>query len=671
MISLLIELLGFIGLFSLTFIWPFWNKVEEVIGKQASWLSKLVLSVVLGFSVFIFAGLLALRFGIPVWVIRVVYLLVGGYHVGRGVMSKGILEGWRSFWDEVRRNVGLVLILIIGGLNEAFMNLPSGWFYKDGLYFYSSHGHDGVWHLALMEQIQKGRWPIMNPTMGGHRLVNYHFFSDLLMGYFGSLWPFFGNLDLYFRWFSLVWAFLLGLSIYVLVWEVGKRKKLALWAMWLTYFGGSFGYVVNFLHRQPSIAAESKFWASQTNTVVGNPPIIISFIYLAVLSLLVWWVIERRSKKIEWLLVLIGWPLAMIKVYAAVVFLGGLVGIYLFNFVKDRKFLNVWFWSGLMLGLISLVLIKTNTVNTSGFLIFKPLWLVWVMMVAPDRVNWITWELRRQVYTLHHNIPRLIEYWGGAVLIFIVGNVGIKSLGFLAIVRKWWRGIDRKVFEFWVFFGCMVAVSVVMPLLFIQKGVAWNTVQFIQYTIFLMAVPAAWVIARLQSAWKGWVYIVILLAIPTVIGNQLEFYYYNGAPARIDYQEWEALRFLKQQPDEGYVLAFPFNKYLGDKFNNPKPMLAYNTTAYVSAFSGKETYVSGLVQLDIMGYDIKERLNNKYRFFDFDKKKSSVKWKGEFLKQEKVGYIYIPLYAVGYELKLPENVKLIFDNGRVKIYRVI
>ena len=49
----------------------------------------------------------------------------------------------------------LTLIFITGILATASINAASGLTYSQGLLFWSAHGHDGIWHVALIEQMKE------------------------------------------------------------------------------------------------------------------------------------------------------------------------------------------------------------------------------------------------------------------------------------------------------------------------------------------------------------------------------------------------------------------------------------------------------------------------------------------------------------------------------------
>ena len=104
----------------------------------------------------------------------------------------------------------IVLIFTLGVIGQMLVIAPSGIYLNGDLVFWSSHGHDGLWHIALMEEYNKG-YPLQNPSFAGDKLVNYHFFSDIASADFNHYFKL-SALDLYFRFFPLIFSILLGSS---------------------------------------------------------------------------------------------------------------------------------------------------------------------------------------------------------------------------------------------------------------------------------------------------------------------------------------------------------------------------------------------------------------------------------------------------------------------------
>lgn len=568
---------------------------------------------------------------------------------------------------KVSHKIFFLLVFIIGIVGMVAVNAPSGFPYKEGIYFWSSHGHDGVWHLALMESMKTSVFPFQNPELVGAKLQNYHFFVDLLMSEFSRIFHF-SLQDIYFRFMPAVFAIYLGLTGFIFVKAWTKSETAGIWSMVFTYFAGSFGYLL-YIPTHKSLGGESIFWVSQTQSVLGNPPHASAFIIItAFLFLLLKYFLNR--KRIYFLLcVILGGAIIGFKVYAGALILGGLllVGISELIFKRIYKtfllFLSTFF--------VSLLIYLPNSANSQDFLIWQPWWFIRTMVVATDRLNWLDLELRRQTYIAEHNWKRVIQLETTAFLIFLFGNLGMRFLGFFAVFNK----IKQNIFKdsFALFFLTITTAAFFIPVFFLQKGVAWNTIQFNQYFLLFFGFFAAASVTEILSLIRNRILkiiisiLIIALAIPTQLGLLWQFYS-NPPLSKVSYNELAALEFLKNQKESNtIVLTAPFNKYERDKYKYPPiPIYAWYDTGYVPAFSGKQTLLSDEEQINIMGYDVSQLLQDRAKAFQ----SADYNEVNNFLKQYRIGYIYLvwdQKFATDSGLL---NVDQVFKNKDAAVFKV-
>lgn len=227
--------------------------------------------------------------------------------------------------------------------------------------------------------------------------------------------------------------------------------------------------------------------------------------------------------------------------------------------------------------------------------------------------------------------------------------------------------------EIWLFSA--LVISLAFPLIFIQKGNPWNTIQFFYYFQFLMAIFAGvviggWFEARSKKSWSNiYIYVTAVLAgltLPTTFSTLRNDYLPSRPPARVTIEELEALDFLRKEP-QGVVLTYPHDFAWSSKFSEPKPLYAYETTAYVSALSSKLTYLEDEMNLEISGYNWRLRKEEETKFFTT----RDLNWANQFLKLNRIRYIYL---VKGQKMNLSlENIgaKKIFENGEVVIYEAL
>lgn len=207
-----------------------------------------------------------------------------------------------------------------------------------------------------------------------------------------------------------------------------------------------------------------------------------------------------------------------------------------------------------------------------------------------------------------------------------------------------------------------------ISLLYIQAGTPWNTIQFMYYSLIFTGILAGITIGSLIEMIRTRtvlvrvvIFLTVLLTIPTTIGTLWNHYLPSRPPSKISNDELEALEFLKIQP-EGVVLTQPFDRDLaeGSVQNPPRPLYFYESTAYVSAFSGKTVYLEDEVNLEIAGYPWDQRRLNVKHFFS--------KINPEFLNNENISYLYL-VKPLDVNTSGLEFLSRIFSNNEVDIYK--
>lgn len=555
----------------------------------------------------------------------------------------------------------LAVIFFVGVMGQLLIISPSGLLQDGSLIFYSSHGHDGLWHIALMEEFKKG-FPLQNPVFSENKLVNYHFFSDIAPAIFSQ----FGlsSLDLYFRYFPLFFSILLGATVYLLGSKIGGTFSAGVWSAIFTFFAGSFGYILTFL-RSGTFSGESIFWASQIQSSIGNPPQIAAFVIVLTFIFLFSFIKEGGIPIFIMCAILAG-SFIEFKAYGALIILMtlGLVGIWEIVREKDFKIFLLFLASSIL----SLILYIPNSISGNTFLIFEPWWFIRTMVVAPDRLDLIDWELRRQTYIAENNWKRVIQLEVTAFLIFLIGNLGMRFLGF----KYFYSLIKNSLKDYYNLTLILIClISFIFPLIFLQKGVAGNTIQFFQYYLLFMGIFAGISISQLFSLVRFKIFkilliiLVIVISIPTQLG--LIYNFYSGLPlAKVNPDELSALEFLRLKTNQNsIILTPPFKKDLPNK-ELPPPIWIWSDTSYVPALSNRTAFLADLEQLDIMGYNFAQREKAvEDIFLETDTNKFVEK-----IENENIDYLYFPT-------KLSPNIdmsktkfKKVFSNISVEIWSI-
>lgn len=541
-----------------------------------------------------------------------------------------------------------VVLIGLGSLSWILTVIKSGMLYHFGLGFWGANGHDGVWHVALIQSLARGSFDM--PAFAGEKLKNYHIGFDLIVALIARITTIPAS-TLYFQLLPPVLAVLTGILIYRLVFTWTKSQKASLWSVFFVYFGGSFGFLIG--------RGESAFWSQQAISTLINPPFALSLIVL--LSAL----ILLAKKKDVWAAVLFG-LLIEIKAYSGILALGSLLMIGIWQVLKEKKFNVLLVFGGSLV--ISVVLFLPLNSGSGGLLVFKPFWFLETMMGLTDRIGWQKFYSAMVNYRAG-GVWKWVPAYAAAFALFWIGNLGtriVKDLWILKQIRKI-RDIDfLTLFSFSV-----IVAGVAIPMVFLQKGTPWNTIQFFYYSLFFSSILAGVAVARIKS--KLVLVGIALLTVPTSMLALKDVYLPVRPPAMISTAEIQALNFLAKQ-ETGIVLTYPFDeaKAKEAETNPPRPLYLYVSTAYVSAYANKPAYLEDEVNLNITGYDWEDR---RRQVIDFITAQDGAVAK-KFLKDNNIRYLYLVKAArplVGERLRLGESqlgLSQIFENREVEIYRV-
>ncbi len=533
-------------------------------------------------------------------------------------------------------------IIVFGTMVWSLVMVKSGLKYSYGMGFWGPNGHDGVWHLALSQSLVKGS--LAMPIFSGEKIQNYHIGFDALLALLTKVTGI-SAVNLYFQILPVILAAGVGITVYGFVKAWRKSESEAIWAVIFTYFSTSWGWLIAWI-RYHSWGGESMFWSQQSVSTLLNPPFALS---LVILFGGLWCLLK---KKYPWAIVLFG-LLGFIKIYAGILLLGGLFLAGTYEFVINRKSKWLVVWLGALI--LSILFFLPLNKSSGRVIVWQPGWFLETMMAVSDRANWPKYYQAMINYRAAQNLPKAILAYFIAAVIFILGNIGIRIA---AMFRK------PEISGVSILLTTISVVGFLMPLFFLQRGTAWNTIQFTYYSLIIVGIFAGINWSRLKPKFS--IILFILLVGPGVWGT-VKQYLPERPPAMISNMELSALDFLSRQP-LGTVLSIPFDKAKADEAQPfpPRPLYRYESTGYVSAFSGQPGFLEDEVNLNITGYDWPARRNKVLEFF----KTQDQSLANIFLTENNIRYVYL---VAGERPALGESQlhgKEIFSNSEVTIWQI-
>lgn len=521
--------------------------------------------------------------------------------------------------------------------------VKSGLFRSYGIGFWGPNGHDGIWHISLIESLS--RFSLQMPVFAGEMLRNYHFGYDLLLALVHKL-TFIPVSWLYFQITPPLLALGIGhfASKFILSWT--KDSKSVIWGLFFIYFGGSFGWIITLIRHQ-GLGGESMFWAQQSLSTLVNPPFALSLliIFLVLYRLTVKKHTTSKSQLITSLLI---GSLSLVKIYSAILFLPGLA----IAAAIDPRLRKILYYSILF----SIVFYFPFNHSAGSLIVWQPFWFVENMLALSDRFYWPKLHQAMLVYKTTRNFIKFVPAYTLAILIFLIGNMGMRVLGLFMLKPL------RKFTSIDIILWTIALLGFVLPLLLLQKGTPWNTIQFFYYSQFILGIFAA----RWLSKTKNFLVTVscLLLTLPSIF-TTLRHYLPSRPPAMIGSEEVKALKFLSSQP-RGVVFTPPVNP---DPYHPaPRPLFAYESTAYVSAYSKKPVYLEDTVNLDITDYSWEQRLDQAKLFM----RETDLETARKFLYSNNIRYIYLPQIAQvrPYFSASELDGQVIFENSQVSIWQM-
>lgn len=530
---------------------------------------------------------------------------------------------------------------------------------------------DDLWHLALINEL-KTNFPPDNPGFSGVALKGYHFFYNFLLAKVSNIF-FISPFSLYFHYFPLLTAVLWGFGVYAFMFKWSKKVSIALWAVFLTMFGGSFAFILR-LRGHEGLSLDSAFGIQQPISSLINPPFSISIvIVVAVLFALYQYFLTKERRWLVPVVLCIG-LITMFKVYAGIILL---VTFLLLTFLQLLKKKFILLIACFFIGILFIITYWISADHQSK-LIFSPLWSPHKVII--DNMPWYGYEEKMYTYAKLGVIKGIVETELYSWYIFIFGNLGTRLIGLLFILLFFLRK-SKKPSLFILALSTMTLASIFVPLFFIQSGKVFEIIQMAWYFLFFVSLFAAFGFSKLFSfsynkILKISLFIIILiLTLPSAYDNfRVYFSSLDSSKAILSNPYFKSMQILKSEGDYNQgVIEIPERNVSSTKSDLTR--WYRSSTPKIVAFGNKRSYLSN-EYIDFSNLDIVPRIDfirkiillNNMPTDDSSEYINLQKEVKMGLKDNQISFIYSP-----YSLSFARDtgyMHTIFENQAASIYKV-
>lgn len=514
--------------------------------------------------------------------------------------------------------------------------------------------HDSLWHLALIKELLRS-FPPQHPGIAGIYLRNYHYLSDLLLALTQQLTTI--RIEtLYFQLFPLAASLFFLLAIIAFTRIYVKSETASILSIFMVIFSGSAAFLIPWFLPEYKWQANA-FMLDQILFAHVNIHTVLSFA-LVLFSAVLISRLEKAGKLADQILlgITVG-LLSGIKAYAFLVLFPGLLLVFVLDFLNQRR---IKFLLPLLLSLLIAFFLFSQTSDSLGSpLIFRPGWILDKMVEDSDRLLWPRITLLRQHYLSGKNLIGVVFIYAFELGLYFIGNYFTKLLSLIWIFSQLKNIKKNRLVD--IFGVCLVVISCLIPLLFIQKSSAYDIIQFAWYSMLFMGVYAALFLEKLKKKFpqtaKLVILLIVFLSLPSTVREITGRHLSSGE--LIPSAEYEALVFLKNYtPPDAVILTGPNS--------------SHSYFLKIPGIAGRRTYFSGEKTAIITQAPYRQRQQNQFVFFS---PSTPFQEKINFLKDAKISHIYLESQAERAGLlKLTETgfpLKKIFENQAAVVYQVL
>lgn len=447
-------------------------------------------------------------------------------------------------------------------------------------YFSEWQMHDALWHISLAK-LAFDSYPFTNPFYSGANLSGYNYFLDLVL--YGMQ---FFKIDAIIGYFFVLPTLAIIFYLYS-SWIFLRDYCSSLFERYLAsfflYFATSLSYLATLFSSSTLNGATLRGFPVVTS--LHPPSMLLNLPYAFSLPILLYilvWLKKNPSKSSPLLFLVLAFLVFGLKFYAGIVLIILVVMCSNIRVILGRTI-------GLIIGTLSAYLLFYFHGELGFPFVYDPLALVHLMIDDIHLFYNHSQTLAR--YYLYENLStfpvRLIAIEVFSIILFLTLNIGTKMLSFffLRSIKKLSK-IDKVILLLSLFLT-------LIPILFVQKGGWYNTMQFMYYSSFLLSLATVKILSVIyQNRPKKAVIVGLIITLPLIPTTLEQLNYYFLPKNQVGIDEVNALITLKSYPDGVVHVNRPWAK-----------------RALIPALAEKRMYYLDSDQLMLMSNKHTERLD--------------------------------------------------------------
>ncbi len=558
-----------------------------------------------------------------------------------------IVQSFKSTCAYVLRNK---IILVIVMLAWILTLMP---FVFDGQYgcvngkcgmIVGTNYRDGLWFLAVAKTAFT-TFPFQMPIYAGETLQGYHYLPNLVAYMLTSL-----GIPLLFTYYKIIpFFYMIAMTILsvILARKIMDNVLFVALFLFMTFFGMHLSLFTSLYHTG-TIQNTVLINTFQATRILESPHTALGLLMLFFTLIIIYDKDRLRPKELG-ILSLILFVCFGTKFYIATTILcilGFRELLLLIQFNRWKQcVVNILVFSSSTLLAFIIFYDLLNFSKAGSVFIFSPFATVHHLIETPTLFDLHDMVLARYYLYAHGWSPRLFAIELFSVFLFVLFYFGTRIIGFFQIFKQLvLKKSDRLSFTLSLVILFLITASV----LFIQKGDWYNPIQFAVPAAFLMNIFAAKLLYELYIHNKIIGTILIAIIVFATLPANLVNLGYLQHPARmvIPHGEMDALDFLSAQPDG--TIFHPIDN---------------TDMAYVSAFTGKPTYINFINVLQNADIPFEDRLSQVEKLENTD------------ISTIEVDYIYLPLDSESnlkfyHRIKDSVILKKLYHNQEVVVFKL-